>query len=64
MINILMNQKRGLSKFSKLPDDGDPYKILQKYFTKTHTHAIYENFSAVKIERKNVGFFLYFCSKH
>ena len=23
MINILMNQKRGLNRFSKLPDDGD-----------------------------------------
>ena len=25
MINILMNQKRGLNRFSKLPDDGDPW---------------------------------------
>ena len=25
MINILMNQKRGLSRFSKLPEDGDPW---------------------------------------
>ena len=25
MINILMNQKRGLKVFSKLPDDGDPW---------------------------------------
>ena len=25
MINILMNQKRGLNIFSKLPDDGDPW---------------------------------------
>ena len=25
MINILMNQKRGLTDFSKLPDDGDPW---------------------------------------
>ena len=25
MINILMNQKRGLNSFSKLPDDGDPW---------------------------------------
>ena len=24
MINILMDQKRGLNRFSKLPDDGDP----------------------------------------
>ena len=24
MITTLMNQKRGLNKFSKLPDDGDP----------------------------------------
>ena len=25
MINILMNQKRGLNRFNKLPDDGDPW---------------------------------------
>ena len=25
MINILMNQKRGLTRFSKLSDDGDPW---------------------------------------
>ena len=25
MINILMKQKRGLNRFSKLPDDGDPW---------------------------------------
>ena len=25
MIKILMNQKRGLNSFSKLPDDGDPW---------------------------------------
>ena len=25
MINILMNQRRGLNRFSKLPDDGDPW---------------------------------------
>ena len=25
MINILMNQKRGLNRFSKLSDDGDPW---------------------------------------
>ena len=25
MINILMNQKRGLNRFSKLPDDGDSW---------------------------------------
>ena len=25
MINILMNQKRGLNRFSKLPDDGDTW---------------------------------------
>ena len=24
MITALMNQKRGLNRFSKLPDDGDP----------------------------------------
>ena len=24
MINILMKKKRGLNRFSKLPDDGDP----------------------------------------
>ena len=24
MISTLMNQKRGLNKFNKLPDDGDP----------------------------------------
>ena len=27
MINILMNQKRGLNRFSKLPDDGDPWAL-------------------------------------
>ena len=25
MINILMNQKQGLTRLSKLPDDGDPW---------------------------------------
>ena len=25
MINILMDQKRGLNRFSKLPDDGHPW---------------------------------------
>ena len=25
MINIMMNQKRGLNRFSKLPDDGEPW---------------------------------------
>ena len=25
MITTLMNQKRGLNRFSKLPDDGDPW---------------------------------------
>ena len=25
MIYILVNQKRGLNRFSKLPDDGDPW---------------------------------------
>ena len=25
MITILMNQKRGLNRLSKLPDDGDPW---------------------------------------
>ena len=25
MLNIMMNQKRGLNRFSKLPDDGDPW---------------------------------------
>ena len=25
MINIMMNQKRGLNRFSKLPYDGDPW---------------------------------------
>ena len=25
MINILMDQKRGLNRFNKLPDDGDPW---------------------------------------
>ena len=25
MINILMNQKRGLNRFSKQPEDGDPW---------------------------------------
>ena len=25
MITTLMNQKRGLNRFNKLPDDGDPW---------------------------------------
>ena len=32
MITILMNQKRGLNRFSKLPNDGDswmPYNLLK-----------------------------------
>ena len=27
MINILMNQKRGLNRFSKQPEDGDPWAL-------------------------------------
>ena len=26
MITSLINQKRGLNRFSKLPDDGDPWE--------------------------------------
>ena len=35
MIITLMNQKGGLNKLSKLPDDGDPWapKIIQDYLS-------------------------------
>ena len=53
MINILMNQKRGLNRFSKLPDDGDPrapYSLLKPGAKEE------KNTSWVPVKEVNIGF--------
>ena len=39
MKNILMNKKRGLNRFSKLPDDGDPW-ALNNYYGAKEKHQL------------------------
>ena len=63
MINILMNKKRGLNRFSKLPDDGDPWapnnvciiyshfvKLLSEVDKKIHSIAARDNTAPLRLE--------------